>query len=149
MIRSWLWLTEVGEFKVPVGKKDRRGPVEAMRNSSAVTKDPWADNSDQMLLHLKRSLVLKNISTYIFISSIFENLLRNCLQILNSHVHHSNYYTNCVHVCNQTIFQMRSSKKTVFLSAPRQKSCSCMNSDFPILWYAYAFLAYDEQNTQL
>lgn len=33
---------EVAEFQVPEDKKGSEGPVEVMRNSSAVTKDPQA-----------------------------------------------------------------------------------------------------------
>ena len=69
---------EVVEFQVPEDKNGSEGPVEVMRNSSAVTKDSQAEKSD---LRLPR-LVLNNISTYIFISSIFENLISKYLTLI-------------------------------------------------------------------
>lgn len=69
---------EVEEFQVSEDKKGSEGPVEVMRNSSAVPKDPQAEKSDQTL----PCLALKNISTYIFISSIFENLISKYLTLI-------------------------------------------------------------------
>lgn len=69
---------EAAEFQVPQDKKGTKGHAKVMRNSSAVTKVPQAEKSDQML----PCLVLKNISTYIFISSIFENLISKYLTLI-------------------------------------------------------------------
>lgn len=68
---------EAAEFQVPEDKKGIKGPAEVMRSSSAVTKVPQAEKSDQML----PCLLLKNISIYIFISSIFENLISKYLTL--------------------------------------------------------------------
>lgn len=68
---------EAAEFQVPEDKKAIKGPAEVMRSSSAVTKFPQAEKSDQMLPRL----LLKNVSIYIFISSIFENLISKYLTL--------------------------------------------------------------------
>lgn len=68
---------EVAEFHVPEDKRDSECPVEVMRNASAVTT-PQAEKTDPTL----PCLVLNNISTYIFISSVFENLISKYLTFI-------------------------------------------------------------------